>query len=92
MKYAIERRPLFSLGKLVATPGALAVFRRQDREHVFHLCPGDRKRKKVSTNMYSAAPQWLHHDKPIRNRNDGGGEHDPGDRAALSRKEEWKTH
>ena len=28
MKYAIERRPLFPLGKLVATPGALAALQK----------------------------------------------------------------
>ena len=28
MKYAIERRPLFPLGRLVATPGALAALRK----------------------------------------------------------------
>ena len=28
MKYAIERRPLFPLGELVATPGALAALQK----------------------------------------------------------------
>ena len=37
MKYAIERRLLFPLGKLVATPGALAVLQKAGQSPVEFL-------------------------------------------------------
>ena len=37
MKYAIERRPLFPLGQLVATPGALAALQKAGQSPVEFL-------------------------------------------------------
>ena len=59
MKYAIERRPLFPLGKLVATPGALAALQKAGQSaaeflslHVRGQCrdisEGDRRENEYS--------------------------------------------